>query len=166
RQGLSQAITPALADQDPRLGQGAHALFQEERIALSACNEQVYKRRQARVVPEQGVQKLVGAHQRQRIKPQLRVVRLATPSVLVLRTIVHQQQEMGSRQALDQAAQQGLRLRVDPVQILKHQQQWLRLAFAQHQTLEGIECALAPLRWIELQERAVLRQGVQQCQQW
>ena len=41
RQGLPQAIGPTLADQDPGLHQGAHALFQEEGIALGARNEQV-----------------------------------------------------------------------------------------------------------------------------
>ena len=41
RQGLRQAIGPTLADQDPGLHQGAHALFQEEGIALRARDEQV-----------------------------------------------------------------------------------------------------------------------------
>ena len=55
RQGLPQAIGRTLADQDPRLGQGAYALFQEEGIALRARNEQVGERLQAGVVPQQGL---------------------------------------------------------------------------------------------------------------
>ena len=54
---------------------------------------------------------------------------------------------------------------VDPVQVLKDQQQRLHLAFAQQHALEGVERALAALRRVELQERAVLRQGVQERQQ-
>jgi hypothetical protein len=42
------------------------------------------------------------------------------------------------------------------VQILEDQEQRLLLALAQEHTLEGIECALAPLWRIEREERAVL----------
>jgi hypothetical protein len=52
----------------------------------------------------------------------------------------------GGGQALHQAVQEGLRLRVDPVEILEHEQQRLHLALAQEEALEGIEDALAPLR--------------------
>ena len=55
RQGLPQAIGRTLADEDPRLCQGAHALFQEEGIALRARNEQGCERLQTRVVPQQGL---------------------------------------------------------------------------------------------------------------
>jgi hypothetical protein len=51
------------------------------------------------------------------------------------------------------------------VQVLKDQQQRLHLAFTQQQALAGIERALAALRWVKLQERAILRQGVQERQQ-
>ena len=98
------------------------------------------------VVPEQGLQELLGAHGRQRVQPQLRVIGLAAPAVLVLRAIVDQQQEAGGRQALDQAIEQGLRLRINPVQILEDQQQRLLLALAQEHALEGVERALAALR--------------------
>jgi hypothetical protein len=50
--------------------------------------------------------------------------------MLVLRPVVHQQQEWGRGQALHQAVEQHLRLSVDPVQVLTHQQQGLHLAFA------------------------------------
>ena len=90
------------------------------------------------------------------------VIGLAAPAVPVLGTIVDQQQEAGGRQALDQAVEQGLGLRINPVQILEHQQQRLLLGLAQEHALEGVERALAPLGWIELQERTVLRQGVQE----
>ncbi len=55
--GLRQAIGPRLADQHPGLHQGAHALLQEEGIALGARDQELRERRQAGVVPEQGLQK-------------------------------------------------------------------------------------------------------------
>ena len=81
--------------------------------------------------------------------------------MLVLRPIVHQEQQAGGRQALDQTIEQGLCLRINPVQILEDQQERLLLALAQEQPLEGVERALAPLWWIKREERAVLRHGVQ-----
>ena len=148
--GLRQAIGPRLADQHPGLHQGAHALLQKEGIALGARDQELLERCQAGVVPQQGLQQLLGARRGQRVEPQLRVVGLAAPAVLVLRAIVDQQQQAGRGQALDQAVEQGLRLGVDPVQILKDQQQRLHLAFAQQHALEGLEGALAALRRIEL----------------
>src|SRR5262249_30083266 len=135
----------------------AHAFLQEKRIALRTLNEQQLEGCQTRVAPKQGVQQLVRAHRRQRVEPQLCVVGLAAPGVLVLRPIVDQQQQSRRWQALDQAVEQGLRLRINPVQILEDRQERLLLALAQQHTLEGVEGALAALGWIELQERAVVR---------
>ena len=85
--------------------------------------------------------------------------------MLVLGTIVHQEEEAGRGQALHQAVKEGLRLGVDPVQILKDEEEGLLLALAQEHPLQGIERALAALRGIELQEWTVVRQGVQEGQE-
>jgi len=69
--------------------------------------------------------------------------------VLVLWAIVDQEQELGRRQPLDQTVQQGLGLGINPMQILKDEQQRLHLAFAQQEPLEGRERALAALERIE-----------------
>ena len=116
-------------------------------------------------VTEQGLQERVNAGGRQGIKPQLRVRGLAAPAVLVLRTIVHQEQQPGGRQALDQAIEQRLRLRINPVQILEDQQHGLDLAFAHQHALQGVEGTLAALRGIEPQERTLLRQRIDKSQQ-
>jgi hypothetical protein len=68
-------------------------------------------------------------------------------------------------QALDQAVERRLCLGVNPVQIFKDQQEWLDLAFAQQHALEPVERALAPLRWVEVAKRALLRQHLQQRQE-
>ena len=116
-------------------------------------------------VPEERLQELVGTHRGQRVESHLRVVGLRTPPVLILRTIVDQEQQVGRGQALDQTVEEGLRLGIDPVQVFADQQQRLPLTFAQQHALEGVERALAPLRRVELQERALRRQSVQKRQQ-
>ena len=129
--GLRQAIGTRLADERPGFHQRPHTLLQKEGIALSASNQQLGERYQARVVPYKGLQEFIGTGGWQRIKPQLRVGGFTAPGVLILRPVVDQEQEPGGRQALDQAVEQGLGFGIDPVQILKHQQQRLHLAFAQ-----------------------------------
>ena len=129
--------------------------------AISSGSE----RRQAGVVPQQRRQEGLGAGGRQRVEPQLRVVRLAAPAVLVLRAVVDQQQEVRRRQALDEAVEQRLRLTVNPVQILKHQEQRLHLAFTQQHAPQGLEGALAALRRVQVHKGAVVWQDIQQRQQ-
>src|SRR5262249_47710424 len=73
-----------------------------------------------------------------------------------------QQQQSGRGQALQQRLEERLRLRIDPVQVFEDQQQRLYLAFAQQHALEGVEGALTPLRRLELLERTVLWEDVQQ----
>ena len=57
--------------------------------------------------------------------------------MLVLRTIVDQEQETRGRQALDETVEQDLRLRVNPVQILEDQQQRLLLTLAEQHALKS-----------------------------
>ena len=90
RQRLRQAVCPGFAHQHSGLHQGAHAFLQKEGVARGAGNQQGLERCQARVVPQQGVQELVGTRRRQRVEPQLRVVRLAAPAVLVLGPVIDQ----------------------------------------------------------------------------
>ena len=84
-----------------------------------------------------------------RVDPELRVVGLAAPAVLVLRPVVDEQQEAGRGQALDQAVEQRLRLAVDPVQVLEDDEERLHLALAEEEPLDGVEGALPALRRIE-----------------
>jgi hypothetical protein len=58
----------------------------------------------------------------------LRVIGLAAPAVLILGAIIDQEEEPGGRQALNQAVQEGLRLGIDPVQVLEDDEQRLHLA--------------------------------------
>ena len=120
---------------------------------------------QAGVVAQERVQQLVRALGRQRIEPELRVVGLAAPAVLILGPVVDEQQEPRRRQALDQAVEQGLRLGVDPVQVLEDHQQRLDLALPQQQALHGVERALPALGGIEALPTRVLDGHIEQRQQ-
>src|SRR5262249_58950978 len=59
-QRLRQAIGPVLAHQDPRLHERADALFQKEWVTLGPGDQYLRERFQTRIVPEQGLQELVG----------------------------------------------------------------------------------------------------------
>jgi hypothetical protein len=54
RQRLRQVVCPGRAHQHPSLHQRAHALFQEEGVALGTRNQELFERRQAGVIPQQG----------------------------------------------------------------------------------------------------------------
>ena len=86
---------------------------------------------------------------RERVQPQLTVGCLATPAVLVLGPVVHEEQQAGRAQALDEAVEEGLSLAVDPVEILDDQEEGLLSRFSQQQPPHGVERALATLPRVE-----------------
>jgi len=69
--------------------------------------------------------------------------------VVVLGTVVDEEQEARRGQAVGEAIEQGLGLAVDPVQVLEDHHQRLDLALAQQQALDRVERLLAPLGRIE-----------------
>ena len=66
--------------------------------------------------------------------------------MLVLRSVIDQQQKPSGGHALDQAIEQRLGLRVDPVQVFEDQQQRLNLTFSQEKAFDRFKGASAPLR--------------------
>ena len=65
--------------------------------------------------------------------------------MLILRPVVHEEEQPRRREALDQPIEQRLGFRVDPVKILEDQQKWLDLALADQELLERVERPLATL---------------------
>ena len=111
---------------------------------------------------EQRLQQLLRARRRQRVEPHLLVVRLAPPAVPVLRPVVCQQEQPRRRNALDQQVQPRLRLRIDPVQVLDHEQHRLDLALPQHEALQRLQ-RLPPSLWgIEPRPLGILDRHVEQ----
>jgi len=92
----------------------------------------------------------------QRVQPKLRVVGLAAPAGLVFGPATDEQEESGGREALDQSIEQGLGLRIDPVQILDDKEQGLTLALPEQETLDRIQHPLAALQGIERLPREIL----------
>ena len=95
RQGRRQAVGPALADQHLGLDQRADALLQEERVPFRPLDQERRERTQGGVVPQEGVQEGLRALGRQRVEPELRVVRPAPPAVLVLGAVVDEEEDAG-----------------------------------------------------------------------
>src|SRR5207244_8759361 len=102
-------------------------------------NEQTRGGGELGAVAHQGSEQFLGALRRQGVDPELAVVGLATPAVAVLGAIVDEEQYRCRGQALHEAVEQGLRLRVDPVEILQYQDAGLDLALAEEQPLQRVE---------------------------
>src|SRR5262249_6381077 len=126
------------------LHQGAHALLEEERIALRAFDEYVLERGEIRIVAEEIDEEVSCALHGQRIDAQLPIARLAAPSVAVLGSVARDQEEARGGQAVDEAVEKRLRLAVDPVKSLEHEEERLRLALAQEEVSHAFQGSLAP----------------------
>src|SRR5262249_51018574 len=124
---LRQPVGPSFPREDLRLDQRPDALLEEEGIALRPLDQHSLERLQPSGVSKQGLEKCLGALRGQGVDAELSIIRLVPPAVTVLRSVVHGEQQAGSGQTLHHAVEEGLGLRVDPVQILEHQQEWLDL---------------------------------------
>jgi hypothetical protein len=85
--------------------------------------------------------------------------------MLVLRAVVDQQEEPGSRQAFHQGVQKRLGLGIDPVQVLADEEYWLDLTFAHEDPSERVQGALAALGRLERLPLWVLHRHLEECQE-
>jgi len=136
---MREAVRSTLAHKRPDLGERLHALLQKKRVTARPLLEQRLQRLDRTVGAEEGPQETLGALRRQRIEPEPRVVRLAPPGVMVLGPVGHQEQKPRGGKAIDETVEDGLRLGVDPVEILEHQEKRLDLALAEEEALDGVE---------------------------
>ncbi len=88
--GAGETICAARAGEGMRFDQHAHALFEKERIALGAFDQESAERGEARVVTEQRAEQLLGTLGWQWVDAELTVVGLAAPPMLVLGPVVGQ----------------------------------------------------------------------------
>ena len=93
---LRQPIGPRCPDQEARLDQRLYALLHEERITFRARPQQRCERCETGVVPEYRLQQHVSAHGRQGVDPDLRIVGLAPPVMMILRPIVDEEERARS----------------------------------------------------------------------
>src|SRR5262249_13577972 len=164
-QGGAQAIGPPLAHQRAGLDQRLDALLQEERIALGPRNQALLERPQAGLLPQEVAEQFQGILRPQGVEPQLDVRGLAPPAMLVLRAVGDEQEQPRRGQALHQAVEEGLGLRIDPMQVLAHQEERLHLALAQQQTLYRVQDVLTALDSVEMLPCRVLDRYFQQRQE-
>ena len=166
RQRPGQTIGAALPGERPGLDQRPDALLEEERVALGPLDQQSLERAPAPASsPRSALRSSPALSGGSASSRSWRVVGLAAPAVLVLGPVVHQQQDPGRRQALDQAVEQRLRLGIDPVQVLEDHEQRLLLALPEQEPLDGVEGALPALGRIERLPGGVLDGHVEQGQQ-
>jgi hypothetical protein len=120
---------------------------------------------QARIIAEQDVEQLLGGLDGQGIQPHLTVDRLAPPGVLVLRPVVHQQEQPRGSEGVDEGVEQRLGLAVDPVEVLEDHEQRLLARFPQQEPLDGVERVLPALRRLEAAPGRVVDGHVDQRQE-
>ena len=75
------------------------------------------------------------------------------PTMLILGAVIDQEEQASGGEALDEAVEQGLGLGIGPVEILADEEQGLNLAFAQQESLEAVEGALAASGSVERARR-------------
>jgi hypothetical protein len=75
--------------------------------------------------------------------------------------VVDEEQEPGRRQALDQTVERGLRLGVDPVEVLEYDQEGLDLTLPQEKPAHGVERPLPPLGQVQSLPPVVLHRHVE-----
>src|SRR5499427_7448693 len=127
--GLGYPVCPTLPNEHLGLHERPHTLLQEEWVPLGTRNQRLPERLEGRILAEQGRQQLLCTFGRQRVDPELEVVSLAAPAVLVLGPVVGEEEDAGRRQAVHETIEQRLGLRVDPMQVLEDQEERLNLAF-------------------------------------
>jgi hypothetical protein len=161
---LHELVGATVAEEHSVVHEAPHALLEEEGVTLGPCEEERLERLEAHIVSQEALQQLARLLGREGVEPELTVVGLPAPAVPVLGAVVDEQQEPGCRQALDQAVEDGLRLRVDPVEVLDDHEERLDLALPQEESLQGVDRALPPLWWGEGLPCAVFDRYVEERQ--
>ena len=138
----AEVIRSAFSHQRFGLDERPNALFEEERVPLGGVDQESRQPTELGVA-DQRVKQFLRAPARQRVDPDLAIVRLAAPAVTVFGTVTDEQQYRSGRQAFDHALEDCLRLAVDPVEILHDENQRLGEALAKEQESYGFQCAAA-----------------------
>ena len=87
RQGFGEAVRPALTVQRLCLHECTDTLFKEEGVSFGPLEEQLLHHLQLGGLPQEFFEQLLGSLGQQGVKPQLSIVGLTPPPVLVLRAI-------------------------------------------------------------------------------
>ena len=91
--------------------------------------------------------------------------RSCSPSYAGTPAVVDEQEQPSGWETLNQAVEEGLGLRIDPMQVLEHQDERLHLALAQQQTLHRVQDVLTALESVEMLPCRILDRYLQQRQE-
>ena len=80
----------------------------------------------------------------------------------ILRPIGHEEHQPGGWKALDETLEDGLRLAVDPLEVLDHDEQGLNPTLADQKAGDALQRASATLRWIQPVPRRIVDGNVEQ----
>src|SRR4030095_3577499 len=119
RRDFFYAVVPTCATQYAFFGQGLHHFFHKERRPLGLLQNERLETLQPYVVAQQTGEQFLGLGFAQGRKTELGVIGLTPPLVAVFGPIVHQQQDLCRGDTLTQHVEKALGLAVDPVQVLK-----------------------------------------------
>src|SRR5262245_41777257 len=97
-----EMVLPALADQHPLFDQRLDDFFHEKWIPLSLLQDAPLERLDVHAYAQQCREQLFGLLMSQGVESQLCVIGLAPPAMLVLWSVIHQEQKTRRGQALTQ----------------------------------------------------------------
>ena len=144
RKRLDQLDRPLRSLQGAFVEQRLNRLLHEERGASGGLDDELLERQQAVGLSKHGRQHLIGIVMAESVKPQRLRVGLVTPTKLILRPEVDQQQQPRIGHLLDQQIEERLALVVQPMQILDDQHQGLSRGLGQQNANHSVERARPP----------------------
>ncbi|MNI32375.1 hypothetical protein D3C73_862850 [compost metagenome] len=112
---LLDPVTAGFPEQRFLLDQRLDHFLHEERVALRLLQDELFEGNEGGIVPKQGREQSLGFGRAQRFEPQLAAMTRARPHRLILGPVVHEEQDRGARQAIDEVCEECFGLAVQPL---------------------------------------------------
>src|SRR5262249_46774201 len=155
-----QAIGATPPAEYSSLDESADTLLDEERIAFSPGNQKLLEPKQLPVRAQQRSKHRMDAFIRQRLEPQLLIVALASPSLLIFRTIAASEQDTCGWTSFDKAMEQRLCDGIVRLEVIEGHKQRLILALPNEQFNNRLQAEAQLLRRFQIAPLSVLNARV------
>ncbi|MNP04930.1 hypothetical protein D3C76_968690 [compost metagenome] len=139
---LLDPVMARFAEQRFLLEQRLDHFLHEERVALRLLQDELFEGNEGGIVPKQGREQTLSFGRAQRFEPQLAAMTRARPHRLILRPVVHEEQDRGARHAVDEAREECFGLAVQPLQVLEQQFDRLIATLARQKLHNRVEHAI------------------------
>jgi hypothetical protein len=113
-----RAVTAFLALETAGLGQRLDELLGEEGVPAGTLDDGLLQRRERRIRPEERVDELVNDAGVERTERHAAMVRTRRPGRAVLRAVVHEEDRPRPGHHVDDAGEERVALRIDPVEVV------------------------------------------------